>query len=74
MDMSLSLLGGIGAAFDPRNLPVEDALVMGDLALLHPAGSCACGTPTPWFEILGRAGTSSNKSCAAAAAELLPAS
>ena len=50
------------------------SVVMGDLALLHPAGSCACGTPTPWFEILGRAGTSSNKSCAAAAAELLPAS
>lgn len=31
MDMSLSLLGGIGAAFDTRSLPVEDALVVGDL-------------------------------------------
>lgn len=48
------------------------SVVMGDLGVLHPAGSCDCGTPTPWFEILGRAGTSSNKSCAAAAAELLP--
>ncbi|QXL85419.1 acyl-protein synthase [Comamonas sp. NLF-1-9] len=48
------------------------SVVMGDLGVLHAASSCACGTPTPWFEILGRAGTSSNKSCAAAAAELLP--
>lgn len=31
MDMSLSLLGGIGAAFDTRSLPVEDALLVGDL-------------------------------------------
>ena len=48
------------------------SVVMGDLAVRHPAGSCGCGCPTPWFEVLGRAGTSSNKSCAAAAADLLP--
>ena len=29
----------------------------GDLAVRHPAGSCGCGCPTPWFEVLGRAGT-----------------
>lgn len=48
------------------------SVVMGDMAVRHPAGSCSCGRATPWFEVLGRAGTSSNKSCAAAAAELLP--
>lgn len=48
------------------------SVVMGDLAVRHPAGSCACGDhPTPWFEVLGRAGVSTNKSCAAAASELL---
>ena len=50
------------------------SVVMGDLAVRHPGSSCACGNPMPWFEVLGRAGTSSNKSCAAAAAELLPSS
>lgn len=48
------------------------SVVMGDLAVRRPAGSCPLDTyPTPWFEILGRAGTSVNRSCAAAAAELL---
>ena len=50
------------------------SVVMGDLAIRHPEGSCSCGNPSPWFEVLGRAGTSSNKSCAAAAAQLLPTS
>lgn len=48
------------------------SVVMGDLAVRHPAGSCPLNDyPTPWFEVLGRAGTSANKSCAAAAAEIL---
>lgn len=47
------------------------SVVMGDMAVLHPPGSCTCGNHSAWFEVLGRAGTSSNKSCAAAAAELL---
>lgn len=46
-------------------------VMMGDLAQLHPAASCTCGLKTDYFEILGRAGTSANKSCAAAAAELM---
>jgi len=50
------------------------SVTMGDLAVRHGPGSCGCGNPAPWFEVLGRAGTSSNKSCAAAAAELLPTS
>lgn len=48
------------------------SVVMGDMAVRHPAGACDCADhPTAWFEVLGRAGTSSNKSCAAAAAEFL---
>lgn len=50
------------------------SVVMGDLAVRHAPGSCDCtGHPTAWFEVLGRAGTSSNKSCAAAASEFLKA-
>jgi phenylacetate-coenzyme A ligase PaaK-like adenylate-forming protein len=47
------------------------SVTMGDLAKLHTAESCGCGLKTDWFEILGRAGVSKNKSCAIAAAELL---
>ena len=47
------------------------AVMMGDMAMLHPAGKCGCGLNTPWFEILGRAGISKNKSCAVSASELL---
>ncbi len=47
------------------------SVMMGDLAKLHPPEACGCGRTTPWFEILGRAGTSRNRSCAVAAAELL---
>ncbi|GLZ30017.1 acyl-protein synthetase [Lentzea sp. NBRC 105346] len=45
------------------------SVLMGDLAVLHE--ECGCGAETPWFEILGRAGVSRNRSCAVAAAELL---
>lgn len=47
------------------------SIIMGDLAELHAGESCGCGLKTDWFEILGRAGISKNKSCAVAAAELL---
>lgn len=47
------------------------SLLLGDLAILHDGESCGCNISTPWFEIIGRAGTSKNKSCAIAAAELL---
>jgi phenylacetate-coenzyme A ligase PaaK-like adenylate-forming protein len=46
-------------------------VMMGDMALLRPASACSCGLKNDFFEILGRAGTSSNRSCAAAAAELM---
>lgn len=47
------------------------SVIMGDLAQLHSGDSCGCGLKNDWFEILGRAGVSKNKSCAIAAAELL---
>lgn len=48
-----------------------NSVLMGDLAVLHSAEECGCGVETEWFEILGRAGITRNKSCAIAAAELL---
>jgi len=47
------------------------SVTMGDLGTLHTGESCGCGLKTDWFEVLGRAGISKNKSCAIAAAELL---
>jgi phenylacetate-coenzyme A ligase PaaK-like adenylate-forming protein len=47
------------------------SVMMGDLGVLHPASECKCGALTPFFEILGRAGLSQNKSCAVSASELL---
>ncbi|WP_372651780.1 acyl-protein synthase [Halobacteriovorax sp.] len=44
-------------------------ILMGDLAIKR--SDCKCNLNTPWFEILGRAGISKNKSCAVAASELL---
>lgn len=48
-----------------------NSVLMGDLAVLHAGDKCSCGLGTDWFEILGRAGITKNKSCAVAAAELL---
>jgi phenylacetate-coenzyme A ligase PaaK-like adenylate-forming protein len=47
------------------------SVLMGDLASLHEAAECGCGLTTPYFVVHGRAGTSKNKSCAVAAAEML---
>lgn len=47
------------------------SVLMGDLAVMHPAEECGCGIKTPWMEIIGRAGTSQAKSCAITASELL---
>ena len=52
MDISLSLLGGIGAAFDTRSLPVEDALVVGDLMpLLYVEAQPELDPPLPLPEL-----------------------
>jgi len=45
------------------------AVTMGDLASVHEG--CPCGNPRPFFRLIGRAGTTQNKSCAIAAAEIL---
>ena len=50
------------------SVPANNVL-MGDLARKH--NQCGCELKTPWFEVLGRAGISKNKSCAVAASELL---
>ena len=47
------------------------SVLMGDMAVLHPACECGCGIKTPFMEIIGRAGTSKAKSCAITASELL---
>ena len=47
------------------------SVLMGDLAALHSPQDCGCDLGTPWFTLHGRAGTSRNRSCAIAAAELL---
>ncbi|ANZ38024.1 hypothetical protein BBK82_20140 [Lentzea guizhouensis] len=47
------------------------SVLMDDLAVLHAPEECGCGTATPWFEVLGRAGVFRNRSCAISAAELL---
>jgi phenylacetate-coenzyme A ligase PaaK-like adenylate-forming protein len=47
------------------------SVLMGDLVSWGTAESCGCDLGTPFFTVLGRAGTSKNKSCAVAAAELL---
>jgi phenylacetate-coenzyme A ligase PaaK-like adenylate-forming protein len=52
------------------SMPAHSVL-MGDLASLYPGKSCSCELATPYFVIHGRAGTSKNRSCAVAAAELL---
>lgn len=47
------------------------SVLMGDMAVMHPAEECGCGINTPFMEIIGRAGTSTAKSCAITASELL---
>lgn len=46
------------------------SVTMGDMAILREGASCGCGITTPYFEILGRAGTASGKSCAMTATDL----
>lgn len=52
--------------------PVHSVL-MGDLVSVYPGAECGCGLDVDWFEIHGRAGTTTNRSCAVAAAELMKA-
>lgn len=63
---------GFVNVISPMNTGVPvPSLLLGDMGIMHGAGTCGCGNAAPWFQILGRAGTSKNKSCAIAASELL---
>lgn len=53
-----------------RSMPLHSILT-DDLAILHDGGTCGCGNPAPWFELLGRAGLQDIKTCAAGAAQFL---
>ena len=53
-----------------RATPVLSVLT-DDLGILRPGGNCPCGKPSPWLEILGRAGLDEIKTCAAGAEEAL---
>ena len=44
-----------------------------DLGVLHPGEECGCGTNSPTLELLGRAGMSEIRTCAAGAEEMLKA-
>lgn len=52
------------------SMPIS-SIIMGDMAVLRDGKNCGCGIDSPYFEIIGRAGTSINKSCAIAASELM---
>ncbi|MCF8018705.1 Acyl-protein synthetase [Petrocella atlantisensis] len=52
------------------SMPLNSVL-MGDMAVLRDGSQCGCGITTPYFEILGRAGTRSSKTCTTSASELL---
>lgn len=47
------------------------SVLMGDMASLYAGDTCPCSVNTPYFVIHGRAGTTTNRSCGIAAAELL---
>ncbi|QVK19832.1 acyl-protein synthetase [Mycoplasmatota bacterium] len=47
------------------------SILMGDLGVLRDGKSCGCGIETPYFEVLGRAGTAKVRSCAVAANEYI---
>lgn len=47
------------------------SVMMGDLAVLRDGRSCGCGIESPYFEVLGRAGTSPLRNCAVTADALV---
>lgn len=52
------------------SVPIS-SIIMGDIAVLRDGKYCGCGITTPYFEVLGRAGTSKTRSCAIAASEYM---
>lgn len=52
------------------SVPISSVL-MGDMAVLKDGRGCGCGINTPYFEVLGRAGTAKARTCAVAASEYM---
>jgi len=52
------------------SVPIS-SILMGDMAILRDGKECSCGIETPYFEVLGRAGTANVRSCAVAASEYM---
>jgi phenylacetate-coenzyme A ligase PaaK-like adenylate-forming protein len=52
------------------SVPIS-SIIMGDIAVLRDGKDCGCGITTPYFEVLGRAGTAKTRSCAIAASEYM---
>lgn len=52
------------------SVPIS-SIIMGDIAVLRDGKNCGCGITTPYFEVLGRAGTGKTRSCAIAASEYM---
>ena len=53
-----------------KSMPILSVMT-DDLGVLHDAGTCPCGIPSPWLEILGRVGVRDIVTCAAGAADFL---
>ncbi len=47
------------------------SIIMGDIGVLRDGKNCGCGIKTPYFEVLGRAGTEKVRSCAITASEYM---
>ena len=47
------------------------SILMGDIGILKDGKTCGCGIRTPYFEVLGRAGTEKTAGCAVTASEYL---
>ena len=47
------------------------SILMGDIGILRDGKNCGCGITTPYFEVLGRAGTAKAASCAVTASEYI---
>ncbi|MFL0246095.1 hypothetical protein [Candidatus Clostridium stratigraminis] len=52
------------------SVPIS-SIIMGDIAILRDGKDCGCGITTPYFEVLGRAGTAKTRRCAIAASEYM---
>lgn len=52
------------------SVPIS-SILMGDMAVLKEGKACGCGITTPYFEVIGRAGTAKTRSCAVAAEEYM---